>query len=67
MQPYGVRVIEYPDVADIHSMGSKSSVGKIRKHNEFVGYCKNPSKAKTRRYWKKARQIGKRMCREEEW
>jgi hypothetical protein len=37
MKPYGVRVIDGPDVADIKEMGSKGSTGKFRflKHDHF--------------------------------
>jgi hypothetical protein len=59
MKPYGVKVIEFPDVADIQSMGAKGSVGKFAgKSGDYHPYSKGNSKKKTRRYWKKrARKI----------
>lgn len=59
MKPYGVRLIEGPDVADIREMGSKSSVGG-RNYNRNVA-----SKATTRRRWKRlARVEGRLACQE---
>lgn len=47
MRPYGVRIIECPDVADIKEMGSKTSVG-------GKSYFRSAeAKARTRRYWKR--------------
>lgn len=68
MKPYGVRVIEHPDVVDIQSMGSKSSVGKLpRKSGVFHSYTRSVfAKATTRRYWaRKARLDNKLACKEE--
>lgn len=59
MKPYGVRVIESPDVSDLREMGSKSSAGG-RNYNR----C-SAAKARTRRYWaRKARAAGKASCNE---
>ncbi len=65
MKPYGVKVIEYPDVGDIREMGAKSSCGKIAgKSGDFHPYCRGDNKAKTRRYWKRrARAEGKDECK----
>jgi len=53
MKPYGVKLIEHPDVADIQEMGCKSSVGG-RNYNRNVA-----TKARTRRRWaRKARAEG---------
>jgi hypothetical protein len=65
MKPYGIpRIldVEFPDIADIHRFGLKSSIGHFsEKGGEFKSYIRNcHSKASTRRYWKrKARQISK--------
>jgi len=65
MRPYGVRIIEGPDVADIREMGSASHVGKLRgKSGDFHPYNRGASKAATRRFWaRKARAAGKAACR----
>ena len=62
MKPQGVKVEEWPDIADIRKMGAKSSVGKFRgKGGDFRGYFKSKiAKAMIRRSWKKrARRQGK--------
>ncbi len=66
MRPYGVKVIEHPDVADIQSMGAKSSVGRIAtKGGDYKGYSRKSRKARTRRIWKrKARIEGRERCRD---
>jgi hypothetical protein len=63
MKPYGLKVIEHPDVADIHIMGSKSRTGKLGEH----AYCDRPAaKARVRRYWKRiARRANKAACYED--
>lgn len=60
MKPYGVRVIQGPDVADIKEMGSKTCVGRFDEH----GYFRNKAaKATTRRYWKRAaRRANRELC-----
>ena len=69
MKPYGVRVIEFPCVADIQEMGAKSSCGKFaaRCGHSPRGYANGKQKARSRRYWKrKARSEGKRESRSEQ-
>jgi hypothetical protein len=60
MKPYGLRVILFPDVGDIHEMGSKSSIG-------GRNYGRNVArKQRARRRWaRKARALGKRLCNED--
>lgn len=41
MKPYGVKIIEFPDVADIQQMGAKSSVGKINRGRGYSNGNKN--------------------------
>ena len=54
MQPYGVRVVQFPDVDDIQRMGAKSSVGKFAgKSGDFHPYSRGASKNAIRRYWKR--------------
>jgi hypothetical protein len=54
MKPYGVKVIEWPDVGDIQSMGAKSSTGKFAgKSGDYHSYSKGNSKKRIRRYWKR--------------
>lgn len=67
MRPYGVKVEEYPDVADIKEMGSASHTGKLPgKSGDFHPYCKGKSKRRSRRYWKRvARAENKAACKEE--
>jgi hypothetical protein len=67
MKPYGVKVIEYPDIADIKEMGSKGRVGMIAGHSgDYHPYSRGASKAATRRRWaRKARAEGKAACDEE--
>ena len=61
MKPYGVRVIEHPDVADIKAMGAKSRTGKLSEHT----YCRGPSKSRIRRLWKRvARRSGQNEIKE---
>ncbi len=58
MKPYGLRVIEYPDVADIQMMGAKGRCGKFpSKCGKYRGYCWGESKAATRRYWKRKARV----------
>lgn len=66
MKPYGVRLIEGPDVVDIQYIGGKSSMGQYRKKGgDFRGYSHGDGKASTRRYWKrKARLEGKKSSKE---
>ena len=60
MKPYGVKLIEGPDVADLQEMGAKSSAGG-RNYNRNVRV-----KAATRRRWaRKARAANKAACRDE--
>lgn len=70
MRPYNnIRLSEFPDVADIHCEGRKSSVGRLRRgetadyktlkvvHNDR-GYVSSASKKAARRYLKRIdRQI----------
>jgi hypothetical protein len=67
MKPYGVKVIENPDVGDIKEMGSKSSAGKIAgRSGDFRPYSNSASRAATRRHWaRKARREGQKACVEE--
>jgi hypothetical protein len=67
MRPYGVRIEECPDVADIKKMGSKGCVGKFAgKSGDFHPYSQGNSKDRTRRYWaRKARSEGKAECYQE--
>lgn len=60
MKPYGLRVIEFPDVGDIKEMGAKSSCGRFRKKGgDYNGYASGTVKDRTRRRWKrKARRQG---------
>lgn len=62
MKPYGVRVIESPNVAEIQEMGAKSSAGKIKGNQH--GYTRSSAnKRSTRRYWKRrARREGAATC-----
>jgi hypothetical protein len=54
MKPYGVRVIEFPDVADIQEMGAKSSTGRFAgKSGDYHPYSRSKKKKKIRRYWKR--------------
>jgi hypothetical protein len=64
MKPYGVRVIEWPDVADIQEMGAKGSTGKFAgKSGVFHPYSRGNSKKAIRRYWKKrARKFKVEEC-----
>jgi hypothetical protein len=62
MKPYGLRVIPFPDVADIQKMGAKSSTGRLpEKGGDFKSYSRKNKKKKIRRYWKKkARNLNKK-------
>lgn len=64
MRPYGVWVVEWPDVVDIKQMGAKSSMGEVPgRAGHFRGYCRGESKSRIRRYWKRvARAEGKRAA-----
>ena len=64
MRPYGVKVIDCPDVADVKEMGSKGSTGKFAgKSGDFHPYSSGNAKARTRRRWaRKARNEGKLAC-----
>jgi hypothetical protein len=64
MRPYGVWLLQYPDVADILTMGAKGSVGEFSgRSGQYHGLCRGPRKAKVRRYWKRvARAEGKRAA-----
>lgn len=66
MKPYGVDIIQFPDLADLQTMGAKSSDGSIKgKSGDYRGYQKTSRKARSRRYWKrKARRTGKIECSE---
>jgi hypothetical protein len=67
MKPYGVKIEEGPDVADIKEMGSKGSVGKFPgKSGDYHPYSRGNNKARTRRRWaRKARAEGKAACTED--
>lgn len=67
MKPYGVRVIEGPDVADIQATGRKSRVGRLPgRSGDYRPYSRGENKAKTRRYWKRiARKANREACNEE--
>lgn len=67
MRPYGVRVIESPDVADIKAMGSKGSVGKFAgRSGDYRPYARGASKARVRRTWaRKARAANRAACEAE--
>jgi len=67
MKPYGVKVIESPDIADIGAMAAKSSTGRFPgRSGEYRGYCRNKTKATTRRYWaRKARRLNRDACNED--
>lgn len=64
MKPYGVKVVESPDVADIQHMGAKGSTGKFAgKSGDFHPYARGAAKARARRYWKRrARAAGRSEC-----
>ena len=67
MKPYGVRVIEAPDVVDIQEMGAKSSTGRYKeKGGDFKAYSRTKNKNSARRYWKKkARKENKNIVNAE--
>jgi hypothetical protein len=62
MKPYGVRLIEWPDVGDIQATGRASHVGRLRgKSGDFHAYQRSENRQRTRRYWKRqARRENKR-------
>ncbi len=68
MKPYGIKNVHtFPDVADIHAQGRKSSVG----HNSCRGrkaksYFRNSEskRAIRRRFKRKARKQAKKECEE---
>jgi hypothetical protein len=65
MKPYGLQIIEYPDVADIQFMAAKSSIGRMpSKSGEYRSYTRSVQVKKAmRRYWKrKARKENKALC-----
>ena len=54
MKPYGLQVIDGPDVADIKEMGAKGSTGKFAGHSgDYHPYSRGAVKARARRYWKR--------------
>ena len=67
MRPYGVLIIEHPDVADIQAMGAKGSVGKFPgKGGDYRGYARGDNKRRTRRLHKRrARRDGRTQIREQ--
>ena len=64
MKPYGVQIIEEPDVADIQKMAAKSSCGNLPgKNGEYRGWRRSASRKEQRRYWKRqARKLAKLLC-----
>jgi hypothetical protein len=66
MKPYGVRIIEGPNVADIREMGSNSRTGKLSgRSGDNRPYSRGNSKRRTRRYWKRrARRTNREACNE---
>lgn len=64
MRPYGLKIIEGPDVADINEMGSKGSFGKFPGRNgDYHPYSRGAVKDRTRRRWaRRARAEGKAAC-----
>lgn len=66
MKPYGVEVIERPNVGDIRAMGAKSSAGRFPgKGGDYHPYSSGSAKARARRGWKRhARLKGKRDIQE---
>jgi hypothetical protein len=66
MRPYGVKIIEEPDVADIQEMGSKGRTGKLpSRSGDYRPYSRGSSKRRTRRYWKRrARRVNQEACNE---
>lgn len=57
MKPYGVNnpCLEHPDIADIHKLGLKSSVGHIRSKGGDIrsNFKSSDAKRRIRRYFKK--------------
>jgi hypothetical protein len=68
MKPYGVRIEDSPDVADIRAMGSKGCVGRFAgRSGDFHPYARGNGKRATRRYWKRiARRAARNDIREAE-
>jgi len=66
MRPYGVEIVEDPDIDDILCMGARSSVGSITGRNgEHRGYRKRDKRV-TRRRWKRAaRRDSRREIRDQ--
>jgi hypothetical protein len=64
MRPYGVRIVETPDISDIKTMAAKSSIGELPgESGTFRGICRGAAKSRTRRYWKRvARAEGKQLA-----
>lgn len=54
------------DIQDIHSLGSKSSVGRVRKKGgDYNPYNKPGKKAAVRRYWaRRARTEAKHLVKD---
>lgn len=67
MRPYGVEVIEFPDVADIAVMGGKSCAGQLPgRSGDFHPLSKGAAKKIARRYWKRvARRAGRQEITEQ--
>lgn len=68
MRPYGVRVVEEPDAADIKAMGSAGRAGNLpgRNGRDLRPCSRGSSKRRMRRFWaRKARAAGKAACQEE--
>ena len=68
MKPYGLRIVEFPDVADICDMGAKSSCGRIAgKSGDYRPYSRTKTRRAIRRYWKRReRRLSKQNCFEED-
>jgi hypothetical protein len=55
MKPYQtIKLIEYPDIADIKSDGRKSSVGRVDDGRDYHGYCRSKHKKISRRHMKRS-------------
>ncbi len=67
MKPYGLDIVEWPDVRDIIEMGAKSCTGQVlNKSSVYRGYCNRRRKRQTRRYWKrKERRAGREEIEEQ--
>ena len=66
MRPYGVKIIEDPDVADIRYMGAKGSAGRFpSRSGDYRPLSCGNSKSAIRRYWKRrARRAGRLEAQE---